>query len=69
MSLFCVDIGNTNMVMGLYEGQELVTHWRIATDHRKMADEYAMLILNLFERSGQTPAPWKASSSPVSCRP
>jgi type III pantothenate kinase len=56
MALFCVDIGNTNVVMGLYEGQELVTHWRIATDHQKMADEYAMLILDLFERSGQEPA-------------
>lgn len=53
MSLFCVDIGNTNVVMGLYQGQELATHWRIATDHRKMADEYAMLILALFEQAGQ----------------
>jgi type III pantothenate kinase len=56
MSLFCADIGNTNVVMGLYEGETLATHWRIATDHHKMADEYAMLILDLFERSGQDPA-------------
>lgn len=56
MSLFCADIGNTNIVMGLYKGEKLVTHWRIATDHRKMADEYAMLILDLFERSAQEPA-------------
>jgi type III pantothenate kinase len=56
MSLFCIDIGNTNVVMGLYEGQELATHWRIATDHRKMADEYAMLVLDLFQRSAQDPA-------------
>ena len=55
MALFCVDIGNTNILMGLYQGSELVTHWRIATDHQKMADEYAMLILNLFERSDQAP--------------
>lgn len=55
MSLFCVDIGNTNIVMGLYDGEELATHWRIATDHQKMADEYAMLILNLFERSAKKP--------------
>ena len=55
MALFCVDIGNTNILMGLYQGCELVTHWRIATDHQKMADEYAMLILNLFERSDQAP--------------
>jgi type III pantothenate kinase len=56
MTLFCVDIGNTNVVMGLYEADELLTHWRIATDHQKMADEYAMLILDLFERSGQSAA-------------
>jgi type III pantothenate kinase len=56
MSLFCLDIGNTNVVMGLYKGEELVTHWRIATDHQKMADEYAMLILDLLERSAQDPA-------------
>jgi type III pantothenate kinase len=56
MSLFCVDIGNTNIVMGLYDGGELATHWRIATAHRKMADEYAMLILDLFERAAQDPA-------------
>lgn len=55
MSLFCVDIGNTNIVMGLYDGEKLATHWRIATDHQKLADEYAMLILNLFERSAQKP--------------
>jgi type III pantothenate kinase len=56
MTLFCVDVGNTNVVMGLYAGEKLATHWRIATDHQKMADEYAMLILDLFERSGQAPA-------------
>jgi len=56
VSLFCVDIGNTNVVMGLYEGDVLATHWRVATDHQKMADEYAMLILDLFDRSDQDPA-------------
>jgi type III pantothenate kinase len=53
VSLFCVDIGNTNVVMGLYEGETLTAHWRVATDHLRMADEYAMLILDLFERSHQ----------------
>lgn len=56
MSLFCIDIGNTNVVMGLYEGEELLAHWRVATDHQKMADEYAMLILDLFERAEQEPS-------------
>jgi type III pantothenate kinase len=57
MSLFCIDIGNTNVVLGLYEGEELVAHWRVATDHQRMADEYAMLILDLFERAGHEPLP------------
>ncbi|NLG51877.1 MAG: type III pantothenate kinase [Chloroflexi bacterium] len=50
--LLCVDIGNTNMVLGLYRGPELLTHWRISTDHRKMPDEYGILLLNLLGRNG-----------------
>lgn len=56
MALFCIDIGNTNVVMGLYSGPELVAHWRVATDGHRMADEYGMLVLDLLERSGQPPA-------------
>ena len=56
MALFCVDIGNTNVVMGLYAGPDLVAHWRVATDGHRMADEYGMLVLDLLERSGQPPA-------------
>lgn len=47
--LLCVDIGNTNIKLGLYEGDKLVTHWRIFTDESKLADEYAVLVLSLFE--------------------
>ncbi|MCX6056232.1 MAG: type III pantothenate kinase [Chloroflexi bacterium] len=46
--LLCVDIGNTNIKLGLYQGKELVTHWRIFTDPSKLADEYAVLLLSLF---------------------
>ena len=45
--LLCIDIGNTNIVMGLYREDELLTHWRISTDHQKMPDEYGMMLLNL----------------------
>lgn len=48
--LLCIDIGNTNIVLGLYAGQELMTHWRIATDHQRLADEYAVLLLSLFQQ-------------------
>ena len=47
--LLCVDIGNTNIKLGLYKGDELVTHWRIYTDESKLSDEYAVLLLSLFE--------------------
>lgn len=50
--LLCIDIGNTNIVLGLYEHDELVTHWRVASDHARMPDEYAVLILALFARGG-----------------
>lgn len=47
--LLCIDIGNTNIKLGLYEGEKLVTHWRIYTDEHKLADEYAVLLLSLFK--------------------
>ena len=50
--LLCVDIGNTNIVLGLYQGQDLVTHWRVSTDQAKMPDEYGLMLLALVERSG-----------------
>jgi len=50
--LLCVDIGNTNIVLGLYRGDELVTHWRIMTDAHKMPDEYGLLLLDLLAHQG-----------------
>jgi type III pantothenate kinase len=46
--LLCVDIGNTNIKLGLYNGDKLVSHWRIFTDPSKLSDEYAVLLLSLF---------------------
>ncbi len=46
--LLCIDIGNTNVKFGMFEGDRLRAHWRIATDRAKLSDEYAMLLLNLF---------------------
>ncbi|MGM0549134.1 MAG: type III pantothenate kinase [Bacillota bacterium] len=47
--ILTMDIGNTNTVLGLYQGEELKTHWRIATDRNKTPDEYGMLFKNLFQ--------------------
>ena len=47
--LLCIDIGNTNIKLGLYKGEKLVTHWRIYTNENKLSDEYSVLVLSLFE--------------------
>ncbi|WP_343009236.1 type III pantothenate kinase, partial [Blautia obeum] len=47
--LLVFDVGNTNMVLGIYEGKELKKYWRISTDKAKTSDEYGMLINNLFQ--------------------
>ena len=38
--LLTIDIGNTNVTLGLYEGNILGSHWRLATDHARMPDYY-----------------------------
>jgi type III pantothenate kinase len=53
--LLAVDIGNTNITFGLYEGKELGPRWRIRTIHEKMPDEYGILMLQLFDHQGYEP--------------
>lgn len=50
--LLCVDIGNTNIMLGLYENEELGPHWRLSTDHDRMPDEFAMQLINLLNYAG-----------------
>lgn len=47
--LLCIDIGNSNIKLGLFKGEDLCYSWRINTNRSSLADEYAALILNLFE--------------------
>jgi type III pantothenate kinase len=47
--IFVFDVGNTNIVLGVYDGDELKHHWRIETDRYKTEDEYGMIIKSLFE--------------------
>lgn len=54
-NLLCIDIGNTNIVLGVYRGEELASQWRIATDHQKMPDEYAILLRHLLAYGGHRP--------------
>jgi type III pantothenate kinase len=50
--LLAVDIGNTNIIFGVFDGDKLKTTLRIATGIHTMPDEYAALMLNLIERQG-----------------
>jgi len=47
--LLAVDVGNTNIVLGLFKADELIMNWRISTDREKSADELGMLISQLFD--------------------
>lgn len=47
MLLLC-DVGNTNIVLGVYQGDDIIAYWRISTDSKKTADEYGMLLRQLF---------------------
>lgn len=49
MTLLAIDVGNTNTVLGLFEGDELVRSWRIKTDARSTADEMALVFRGLLE--------------------
>jgi len=50
-----MDVGNTNTVLGVYKGKELITNWRIASERDSSADEFGILILNLFHYSEISP--------------
>jgi type III pantothenate kinase len=50
--LLAVDIGNTNVTLGVFEGERLAATWRIATDHAKLADEYGVIFDNLLVLDG-----------------
>jgi type III pantothenate kinase len=52
--LLAVDVGNTQTVLGLYEGERLVEHWRLATEAERTGDELAALLARLLELRGRT---------------
>ncbi|MFW6381831.1 MAG: type III pantothenate kinase [Bacillota bacterium] len=50
--ILAIDLGNTNTVLGLYKGENMIRNWRISTDKDKTADEYGILFKNLFSLTG-----------------
>ena len=50
--LLAIDIGNTNITVGVYRGDRLGPRWRFAADHEKTPDEYGTLVSGLLRRAG-----------------
>jgi type III pantothenate kinase len=50
-----IDIGNTNITLGVYDRDRLTATWRIATVHDRMADEYGIMLLQLMAHRGIAP--------------
>lgn len=53
--ILVVDVGNTNIVLGLYEGKTLTHHWRLSTNRSATVDEYGILLTNLLQYAGVKP--------------
>jgi type III pantothenate kinase len=49
--LLTIDVGNTNTVLGVFDGSRLLVHWRLTTRREQTADEYGILVRNLFSSS------------------
>ncbi len=53
--LLTLDVGNTNTVLGVFRGKELLAHWRLTTARDQTVDEYGILIRNLITSAGLDP--------------
>jgi type III pantothenate kinase len=50
--LLAIDVGNTNTVLGVYDGEKLLDHWRLQTVTARTSDEYGVLTRQLFSLTG-----------------
>ena len=50
--LLVIDVGNSNIVLGVYDSLQLVRNWRLSTDKSRTSDEYAVLLHSLFDQAG-----------------
>ena len=63
--LLVLDVGNTNTVMGIFDGEELIRHWRL-TSRKQTADEVGFMVLGLLGSSGISKESIEASVYAVS---
>jgi type III pantothenate kinase len=52
--LLALDIGNTNVTLGVFDDERLVATWRLSTDHAKMPDEYSIMLTQLLHLRGMS---------------
>jgi type III pantothenate kinase len=50
--ILVIDVGNTNIVLGVYRGRSLLHHWRLSTNRSATVDEYGINIHHLFQFAG-----------------
>ena len=62
--LLAIDVGNTNIVLGVFDRELLTESWRLVTMRERTSDEIGILVTQLFERSD---IDWRASTA-SSCR-
>ncbi len=53
--LLAIDVGNTNIAVGVYDGDRLAFHFRLSTDHRRTADEYGVSLRAMLQEKGLEP--------------
>src|SRR5690606_36312976 len=63
--LLCIDVGNTNTVLGAYKDTRLLEHWRLETQRGRTADEMGVLLRQLFHTRGLEPD--VVSGAMISC--
>lgn len=54
--ILVIDVGNTNIVLGVYKREELIASWRLSTDSKRTADEYGIQVIQLFLQDKLDPA-------------
>jgi type III pantothenate kinase len=54
--LLALDVGNTNITIGVFDGEDVRASWRIATDVERLTDEYAVTLLGLLHAAGIEPS-------------
>lgn len=54
--LLVIDVGNTNVVLGVYDDEKIIQHWRVATNRSSTADEYGVVLNDLFLLNDMEPS-------------